>query len=93
MTKNGKKYAQKTLTMGCYNCEMFGGNRSRTHWLNYHIYNADILRCSRDFCKQANGILFRFGFCDPIVQTRLLLNYCSCMAVLCGLLIVVKLNT
>jgi len=38
--------------------------------------NADILRCSRDFCKQANGILFRFGFCDPIVQTRLLLNYC-----------------
>ena len=38
--------------------------------------NADILRCSRDFCKQSNGILFRFGFCDPVVQTRLLLNYC-----------------
>ena len=38
--------------------------------------NADILRCSRDFCKQANGILFRFGFCDPVVQTRLLLSYC-----------------
>ena len=39
--------------------------------------NDDILRCSRDFCKQANGILFKFGFCDPIVQTRLLLNYCQ----------------
>ena len=26
--------------------------------------NADILRCSRDFCMQVNGILFRFGFCD-----------------------------
>ena len=38
--------------------------------------NADILRCSRDFCKQANSILFRFGFCDPVVLTRLLLNYC-----------------
>ena len=38
--------------------------------------NADTLRCSRDFCKQANGILFRIGFYDPIVQTRLLLNYC-----------------
>ena len=38
--------------------------------------NADILRCSRDFCKQANVILFRFGFCDPVVRTRLLLNYC-----------------
>ena len=38
--------------------------------------NVDILRCSCDFCKQANGILFRFGFYDPIVQTRLLLNYC-----------------
>ena len=35
--------------------------------------NADILRCSRDFCKQANCILFRYY---PIVQTRLLLNYC-----------------
>ena len=43
--------------------------------------NADILRCSRDFCKQANGILFRFGFCDPVVQTKLLLNYCMS---LCG---------
>ena len=37
--------------------------------------NAYILRCSCDCYKQANGILFRFGFCDPIVQTRLLLNY------------------
>ena len=57
--------------------------------------NADILRCSCDFCKQANGILFRFGFCDPIVQTRLLLiiTVCLCLAVVCGLLIVVKLNT
>ena len=36
----------------------------------------DNVRCSRDFCKQANGILFRFGFCDPVVQTTLLLNYC-----------------
>ena len=58
------------------------------------VDNAGILRCSRDFCKQTNGILFRFGFCDPIVQTRLLplITVCARMAVLCGLLIVVKLN-
>ena len=53
--------------------------------------NADILRCSRDFCKQANGILFRF-----ILLYRLdcsLITVCPYMAVLCGLLIVVRLNT
>ena len=47
------------------------------HVLTYNLMNNDdILRCSRDFCKQANGNLFRFGFCDPVVPTRLLLNYC-----------------
>ena len=35
--------------------------------------NTDI---PRDFCKQANSIFLRFGFCDPVVQTKLLLNYC-----------------
>ena len=53
--------------------------------------NADVLRCSRDFCKQANGILgfvillYRLGYFLVIV--------CLSMVVLCGLLIVVKLNT
>ena len=35
--------------------------------------NTDIRRGSRDIFKQANG---KFGFCDPVVLTRLLLNYC-----------------
>ena len=35
--------------------------------------NADIVG---DFCKQPNGILFRFGFCYAVVQTGLLRNYC-----------------
>ena len=44
-----------------------------------HILTCNLMdnaRCSRDFCKQTNAFLFRFGFCDPVVQTRLLLNYC-----------------
>ena len=47
--------------------------------------------CSRDFCKQANGIL---GF--VILLYRLgcfLVIVCLSMVVLCGLLTVVKLNT
>ena len=67
------------------------------NFLLYHVLtcnltdNADILRCSRDFCKQANGILFRF-----ILLYRLdcsLITVCPCMAVLGGLLIVVRVNT
>ena len=26
----------------------------------------DIFRCSRDFVRKANGILIKFGFCDPL---------------------------
>ena len=46
------------------------------HVLTCNLMDNAEIRCSRDFCKQANGILFRFGFCDPIVQTRVLLSYC-----------------
>ena len=44
--------------------------------------NADIRGCSSDFCSP---ILYKLG-CS-------LTTACSCMAVLCGPLIVVKLNT
>ena len=43
--------------------------------------NADILRCSHDFCKQANGILFRSNLGFVILLYRLLLNYCMSLYV------------
>ena len=52
--------------------------------------NADILRCSRDFCKQANGIL-DFVILLYRLDCSLIILYVL-VAVLCGFLIVVKLN-
>ena len=36
----------------------------------------DIFRCSRDFIRKANGILVKFGSCDPFVLTKLLTCFC-----------------
>ena len=54
---------------------------------------AEILRGSRDFCKQAMASTLGLGF--VILLYRLdwsLITVCLSMVVLCGLLIVVKLN-
>ena len=49
------------------------------HIILYDLQNdLDILRCKRDFIRQTNGILSRFGFCTPSseVLTHLLHSYC-----------------
>ena len=44
----------------------------------------DIFRRSRGFIRKANGILVKFGFCDPLVLTKLLVFVCLSMVVLYG---------
>ena len=56
--------------------------------------NADILRCSHDFLSKK--MVFCLGLVFVILLYRpdcSLITICPCMAVLCGLLIVMKLNT
>ena len=36
----------------------------------------DIFMCSLDFVRKANGILIKFGFCDPFILTKLLTCFC-----------------
>ena len=53
----------------------------------------DIFRCSRDFIRKANGILVKFGSCDPFVLTKLLTcSVCPFMVVLYGHLTLVLLR-
>ena len=45
--------------------------------ISYDLQNdLDIQRCKRDFSRQANGILSRFGIGTPEVLTQLLHSYC-----------------
>ena len=54
----------------------------------------DIFRCSHNFIRNANGILVKFGSCDPFVLTKLYLpvSVCPCMVVLYGHLTLVLLS-
>ena len=47
------------------------------HTLTANLMDGDdIFRCSRDFVRKANGILIKFGFCDPFILTKLLTCFC-----------------
>ena len=47
------------------------------HTLTANLMDGDdIFRCSRDFVRKANGILIKFGFCEPFILTKLLTCFC-----------------
>ena len=47
------------------------------HTLTANLMDGDdTFRCSRDFVRKTNGILIKFGFCDPFILTKLLTCFC-----------------
>ena len=64
-------FVEKLLNVPDLSCTHLG------HTLTANLSDGDdIFRCSLDFIRQANGILVKFGSCDPFVLTNPLTCFC-----------------